>query len=749
MTTERLLLGGVIALLLLAPLPFGAVEPGWSAAIVVSSSLLAVIWIAGRCRRGLPALPWREPALLATAAFAAVAGAQLIPLPPALGAALSPAAASLRAELEPGAAGHVTDPDVATIQPSVERASVNSGQEPTSGGLPEPTGTGSREAAPGAAPDGSDAWRPLSLHTWATRQSLSRFVACSLVALMVLDLAMQSVPRRALAWALVAGGGFQAVYGLAEHLSRRQHIFGYAKQHYAEMATGTFINKNHYAGYLAMCLPVALAMAAGLFPRLHPSEQIPVLQRVAALPGRKVFSAAMVLIVAVVMATALGSSRSRAGMACALAGLLAAGLAAAVSRRRRAFAVAAALAVAVTLLLFFSQSRGSIILDDFRVAPDSMPGQVGRWEMWQQALAMAAAFPVTGTRLGSFQYVFPGFRAEGAGVFLAHAHNDYLEALAETGWAGLIVLAAGVLLVTRSLIRSRLDRDTFGPLGPAALAAVLAIGLHSLVDFDLAIPANAVTFAAACGILIAWRRQGGAADARAPARAAARTSWAVRSLAPAAGMVLVAASAVLPAVAALPEEHVVERASLAGEPDSFMQWHARAWVGRVLDADNSERLFSEAAALGREAVADLQALSEQVTTGGALDEARARKVDALLGEAMRIQEAGISHAPTYPQGHLYRGHLGAALCAARGLRGGDESACVRAGGDDFRTALRLNPMSASTHAKVARFYIRAWPLLDDDGRREALAVIERAAQMNSTDAALKQALVAAKGEVKG
>ncbi len=715
MTTERLLLGGVIALLLLAPLPFGAVEPSWSAALVVASAILAVIWIVGRCRRGLPALPWREPALLATAAFAAVVAAQLVPLPPALGASLSPAAASLRAELEPGAAGRMNEP----------------------GGAPEP------------APAEAGRWRPLSLHTWATRQSLSRFVACSLVALMALDLAMQGGPRRALAWALVAGGGFQAVYGLAEHLSGRQHIFGYAKQYYAEMATGTFINKNHYAGYLAMCLPLALAMAAGLFPRLHPSEQIPLLQRVAALPGRKIFSAAMVLIVAVLMATALGSSRSRAGMACAMAGLLAAGMAAAVSRKRRAFAVAAALAVAVTLLLFFSQSRGSIILDDFRVAPDSMTGQVGRWEMWQQALVMAAAFPLTGTGLGSFQYVFPGFRAAGAGVFLAHAHNDYLEALAETGWTGLVVLGAGVLLVTRSLIRTRLERDAFGPLGPAALAAVLAIGLHSLVDFDLAIPANAVTFAAACGILIAWRRQAGAAAVPARARVAVPSSWIPRSLAPAAGMLLVAASAIVPTVAALSESHVVERAMLDGKPDSSMRCRTRAWVARTLDGDNSERLFTEAAALGRVAVADLQALSEQLATGGALDEARARKVGTLLGEAMQRQENGIRHAPTYPQGHLYRGHLAAALCAARELRGGDESACVQAGAQDLRTALRLNPMSASTHAKVARFYIRAWPLLDDDARREALAVIERAAEMNSADAALQQALVAAKGEVKG
>ncbi|HXI04658.1 MAG TPA: hypothetical protein VNI57_15895, partial [Candidatus Saccharimonadales bacterium] len=69
MAIERTLLYGLAGLLVAAPLPFGAVQGRWSAALVAVSAVLGLLWIAWRSRRGLRALPWREPVLLAALAF--------------------------------------------------------------------------------------------------------------------------------------------------------------------------------------------------------------------------------------------------------------------------------------------------------------------------------------------------------------------------------------------------------------------------------------------------------------------------------------------------------------------------------------------------------------------------------------------------------------------------------------------------------------------------------------------------------
>lgn len=694
MAIHRILLYGVTMLAVLAPLPFGAVEEHWSAALVFVSLGLGVLWLAWRSRRGLPALPLREPLLVAAALLAGAVLLQLLPMPAAALEVLSPRAAGLRAELMP--------------------------------------------------PEGaSGAWSPLSMYPWATRQALLRFVSYALIALITMDLASAVRARQVLVGALVAGGAFQAAYGLGEFLSGRQQIFGYVKQHYLEMATGTFINKNHYAGYLAMLLPVTLALAVAAFPRSAAPERLSFLRKVAALPGREMFRAVMVLLLAVLMGTAVIASRSRAGIVVALAGILAVGLYTAVRARRFGLATASVAAAAATILVF-SQGRGQEVMEAFRNVPGAFNGgELGRWPIWTQAAGMVPAFPLWGVGLGAFQYVFPGFRTGGPGVFLSHAHNDYLELLVETGVVGALAFGAGLFLVIFSAFRRREGRSDFGPFGPAAGAGVLVVALHALVDFSLAIPAVALTCAILAGLFLAWRRPA------APEPAAGGTpgrSWLPAMAAPAAGMALVAVVAAAPVLAGSaegPGRESPDRLESARDPRGGSR------LARVLDGDNAERLFTAAAARGREATERLEALHRALLEG---QEPPPEAVEAVVGElqaALELQEEGIRRAPTYPRGHLYRGHLRAAHCAARSLMAGGGEECVRAGARDFTRALQLNPMSAATHAKVARFYLRAWPLLDRPARVEALRIIEKAARMNWADEDLKRAAWTAREEVSG
>src|SRR5260221_2665930 len=255
---QRLLAIGVGLLVALSPLPFGAVQPAATAALVCVTAALGALWMVERARRGRPPLPWSDPLLLAGALFALFAAAQIVALPPAALAAISPRAAALRAAYEPGAS-----------------------------------------VAPAAS-----AWRPLSLNPFATRQAAARFIACLVAALITIELCGRKTTQRLLASARVAGGVVPSAFGLAEFFSGRQQIFGYAKKYYTDVATGTFINRNHFAGYLAMTLPMAIALAAsvlgpqGTAGRTSSEDRVPLGERLARSSGRRLFAATGLLLLA-------------------------------------------------------------------------------------------------------------------------------------------------------------------------------------------------------------------------------------------------------------------------------------------------------------------------------------------------------------------------------------------------------------------------------------------------------------------
>jgi O-antigen ligase len=698
-----ILTAGLAGLLLLAPMPFGSVEPAWSTTLVTICLALGVVWLGWRARRGLPVIPWREPLFIASALFMAVVALQLLPVPAPALQVLSPRAAEFRAELEPAADG-------------------------------EPHGLAGR--------------RPVSLYPWATSQALLRFACYALIALMTVDLAAIRLNRMILTGVLVAGGTFQAAYGLGEYLSGRQQIFGYHKEHYVEMATGTFINKNHYAGYLEMILPLALALAVSLFPRVRPSEHVPLMNRVAELPGRDLFRAVLALLLAILMGTAIAASQSKAGIACAAAAVLMTGAVLALREWRPGFILAAGAAVTATVLIF-TQGRGALLFDRFANVHDNFTGVVGRLPIWKQAMGVFSAFPLTGSGLGTFQHVFPAFRTRDSGVFLSHAHNDYLELLAEAGTLGFVAFALGSLYLVWTLARRSGGRGGFGPFGVAAAAGVLAMALHSLIDFNLAIPANALTMAVMVGMLVAWRR---AASIAALEEALPADSWAVRAAAPALALVAVALLAVAPVVAggsggdegADGEGRDALQAAGSDLPPGLIGRWARA-----VDDGNAERLFLEAADLGRLGSQALERLNRIALDQGSAPEAGIAGARELFVQAIELQEAGIRRAPTIPQGHLYRGHLQAALCATGAVNGGDASRCAIEAMVSFRAAMRLNPMSATMHAKIARFYMRTWLLLDATARSEALPIIEKASAMNGSDSEIQEWISAARQPLPG
>ena len=120
-----------------------------------------------------------------------------------------------------------------------------------------------------------------------------------------------------------------------------------------------------------------------------------------------------------------------------------------------------------------------------------------RMEFIRNAYETGKAFPLTGGGLGTFEVVYPGFPKDLFDQVADYAHNDWVQLFAETGWPGLVLIGGGfVFLLITSLSRWRNRRDPFSVgIGLGGMGAVVGIAIHSLSDFNLHMPANALVLA--------------------------------------------------------------------------------------------------------------------------------------------------------------------------------------------------------------------------------------------------------------
>ena len=108
---------------------------------------------------------------------------------------------------------------------------------------------------------------------------------------------------------------------------------------------------------------------------------------------------------------------------------------------------------------------------------------------------MFRAHPILGIGLGAFETVYPIY-GRGDGTFVIQfAHNDYLQVLADGGIVGGAIALCFIIVIARAVMQVTRSADPFlRALGLGSAAGVFALLVHSLFDFNLQIPSNALLF---------------------------------------------------------------------------------------------------------------------------------------------------------------------------------------------------------------------------------------------------------------
>jgi len=345
----------------------------------------------------------------------------------------------------------------------------------------------------------------ISAAPYQTVSQLLMLVTCVTAFYVVLMLGAEQKAQKRLVFGLLTIGMFEAFYGLIQYLTGWQQIFTYVKQFYLQEATGTYINRNHYAGLLEMILPFAVVMALQkiwTLRRKAPDE----LNRMKKILSSTEFPfLALWIFVAAVLFAALVFSRSRMGIISALVSLIAifarAGTSSLPPRTRIAIGVLFLLGI-VGLSVWIGSDP---VITRFETLDDQYnhPGQ-DRLSIWRDTLHLIRRDPLLGSGFGTFAVVYPSVQTAFLSHLVDYAHCDYLQIAAELGVPGGVLVFGAIFWILGLTVRhcSRAGREHDKAISLACLGSITAILLHSLADFNLYIPANALVFAVV--LALAW-----------------------------------------------------------------------------------------------------------------------------------------------------------------------------------------------------------------------------------------------------
>lgn len=420
-----------LTLLVWAPIPLGSNRPWAWAILELWVFALAIWWLLDLARgktRLSPALKGAWPALLCASLWLAYVWLQLVPLPLELLQLLSPEAARAHAAA----------------------------------------------LAPGSA-------APLTLDRYGTLDGALKSAAY--VAFFALSLALLDRHERiaTAAYALVISGFAQAMYGGLSALTQT-----------GESAHGSFVNRNHFAAYLVMCLSLGLGLLISNLTGEVSRSWKQFFRNVVAW----ILSPRMLLRLALaVMVIALVLTHSRMGNTSFFVSLLTAGGIGLLLAKRATKSMVVLIASLIVIDIFIVGAYFGVqkVLD--RIEQTTTQTE-NRPEIARDTLRMWKDYPAFGSGLGSFHVVFPRYSQQDLGALYTHTHNDYLEFGSETGIVGFTLLGLLVLNSLVAALRAQIKRrdPLMRGISFGAMMAMIALGMHSTADFNLQIPANALTF---------------------------------------------------------------------------------------------------------------------------------------------------------------------------------------------------------------------------------------------------------------
>jgi hypothetical protein len=307
--------------------------------------------------------------------------------------------------------------------------------------------------------------------------------------------------KKQLILVVMAVGVLESLYGIFEFFSGHHHILYLIGP---DSVAGTFINRNYFAGYLLMVIPLSVGF---LFSRevVQDIRYGSWRERLSSLDGKTVLIGFGVI----VMILGLLFSASRMGIVSLLLSLSLISFLFRSPEKEKRFSKTAVLIFGLALLWAAWIGLDAVTSRFFSVSESFED----RWKIWVNTFQIFKDFPLFGSGLGTFIQVFPMYRSFHILGLVTHSENDFLQLLSETGILGTGLLAAlffYLLFKAFSGIRALSRRSRRKParyIGLGGLVGILALMFHSLVERNIQVPANAFLYTVLWAVVLNGSRR--------------------------------------------------------------------------------------------------------------------------------------------------------------------------------------------------------------------------------------------------
>ena len=349
-------------------------------------------------------------------------------------------------------------------------------------------------------------WMPVTIFPKVTLLSFFRFSSYAIFFVITVQVLHNSDRLKKTALVLSCFGGVYAFVGLLQFFTPGHRILWVMAPWPERLshAFGSYINGNHYSGLMEMLFPLSVTCFFLCAPKSSYGNWRDKLADFVSDPSAS--KHIYVGVSAVFIAVSIFFSLSRGGIiSLVLSTLILLGLLFYRLKNRQKSLIFILLLISVMGLVGFVGWQP--IIQRFERVFNSTGGIADqRPVFWQDSLELIKDYPLLGTGHGSFVDSYQSYQSINIGeLVVRHVHNDYLEILTDTGFLGFCLVAWFLVTVVwqtwSAWKRRRNSASRYLYLG--ALCGIIAILLHSVTDFNFAIPPNGSFFFFLCGLLVA------------------------------------------------------------------------------------------------------------------------------------------------------------------------------------------------------------------------------------------------------
>lgn len=282
--------------------------------------------------------------------------------------------------------------------------------------------------------------------------------------------------KRRLVYIAIAAGALISAYGILQYFN----IFKHSWWSHQEFLSGTFVNHNHFAGYLELVMPVSASVL--MLRTKHP------------ISGREWFKRLFLASSLAIMGSALILTQSRgawASLGIAFIVMVFVSFKNKFDKKRFIILLLFIALLVIPLAGIFYFGKDIIIprVETITNASSSELSSEGRFKIWGGTVAMIKDNMLIGSGPGTFIWAFPKYRPEGLSSRANFAHNDYLNTAAEMGILAPILM----IWIFSVIVKHGFNKDMPSYIIGCA-AGALSLMLHGLVDFNFHIPSNMILF---------------------------------------------------------------------------------------------------------------------------------------------------------------------------------------------------------------------------------------------------------------